>query len=96
MNNSKRTIVLTAVLILLIVGTVWRLASKSGPDAIVTPTGSTYYHGVFRNKKDPNIWGDETGKQVPPPPDAIPAAAADQSGNAAKPAPHGPQGLKTQ
>jgi hypothetical protein len=96
MDNSKRTKVFALVLILLIAGTVWRLVSQPKADPIETPTGSAYYHGVFRNKKDPNIWGDETGKQVPPPPDAIPAAAADQSGNATKSAPHGPQGLKPQ
>ena len=71
MDKSNRTKVMSALIVVLVVGLVWFLAKGSSSN-IDKPVASNYYHGVFRNKKNPNMWGDDNGKPVPPPPDAIP------------------------
>lgn len=78
MDTSNRSKIMTAVLIALAAATVWVLYGNSKPTED-KPTASNYYHGVMRNKKDPNIWGDDNGKQVPPPPDAIPYVPRDDT-----------------
>jgi hypothetical protein len=71
MDKSKRSKILTAVLVTLVVATVWFLVTgNSSHDE--KATASNYYHGIFRNKKDPNIWGYEDGRLAPAPKDAIP------------------------
>ena len=71
MSKTGRSKVITFLLALVILAAVWILVKQKANDTS-SPASSHYYHGVFRNKKDPNIWGDDNGKQVPPPPDAIP------------------------
>jgi hypothetical protein len=71
MQKALRPKLLVVCFVSLVIGIVWLLSSGSGPQA-EKPTAGNYYHGVFRNKKDPNMWGDENGNPAPPPADAIP------------------------
>jgi len=71
MDTTNRSKILTAVIITLVACTVWLLYSNSKP-VEDKPTASNYFRGAFRNKANPNMWGDENGKPVPAPPGAFP------------------------
>jgi hypothetical protein len=71
MNSSKHTKVLAGVLVAAIICAAI-LFYRNGQPPKVVPNAPGYYTGPVRNHKDPNIWGDVNGKQVPAPPDAIP------------------------
>jgi hypothetical protein len=71
MPKSRRSQFFMVVFVALVAATVWILSAGSNPP-LERPTASNYYHGAFRNQKDPNVWGDENGNRVPPPADAIP------------------------
>lgn len=78
MDPSKRSKVLTVILVTLVVATVCLFVFNSKPK-VDKPTASNYYTGAFRNKKNPNMWGDANGKQAPAPADAIPYNADSSS-----------------
>ena len=80
MNNDTRTKAAFGGILLVIIIVVILLTRNRTPEK-PPPSGSGFYYtGPFRNKKNPNMWGDDNGRPVPPPPDAIPL----QSGTTGK------------
>lgn len=43
------------------------------PGARPAPSGPGYYYGPMKSKGNPNLYGDDDGKRVPKPPEAVAA-----------------------
>ena len=53
-------------------------------EAKAPPSAPGYYSGPFRNKANPNIYGNDDGKQVPAPPGDTPATVTPKSSGTVK------------
>jgi hypothetical protein len=77
--NDSRTRILFGVLFaaVAIAVVVFFLNTKPSKPA---PSASGYYSGPFRNKSNPNMYGNDDGQQVAAPADSTPAAAGAKAG----------------
>jgi hypothetical protein len=93
-KNKAPRIVIGALLIIVVVGSLlWYVSNKKESEA-PNPSGNTvFYTGPFRSKSDPNKYYTADGKEVPPP--AGEGKAAGNAG-ASAPAPNGGVGAGVQ
>jgi len=69
MDQPKRKHLLFGFLVLaLIMGAIFMFSNTKEPKPAPTAGPGIYYTGPMRSKGDPNLYGTEDGKKVPPPP----------------------------
>jgi hypothetical protein len=93
-KNKSPKIVIGALLIIVVVGSlVWYVSSKKESEAPNPPGNSVFYSGPFRSKGDPTKYYTADGKEVP----ASEVEGKSPAGNgAAGPAPNGGVGAGVQ